>query len=163
MSIRGVFASAVACGVLYAAACSNPETERVKRTTQPTYDKETGRLTQLTYDRNKNGVIDTWTDMDGTRPLRSRIDTDEDGKIDRWEYYDDKGGLAKVGFSRRNDGKPDAWAYAGPNRKLKNGRAAMAVTAQMGTLTTSTSWSGVCAACNSCERPFWNAPTRRGR
>ena len=51
--------------------------------------------------------------MDGPRPLSSRIDRDEDGKIDRWEYYDDKGELTKVGFSRNDDGKADAWAFAG--------------------------------------------------
>jgi hypothetical protein len=50
--------------------------------------------------------------MDGNRPIRSRIDTNEDGRLDRWEYYDDKGTLAKVGFSRKSDGKPDAWAYS---------------------------------------------------
>ena len=100
-------------------SCSDPETARIKETTRPTYDKTTGKLTELTYDRNKNGTIDTWTDMDGTRPLRSRIDQDEDGKIDRWEYYDDKGGLLKVGFSRKNDGKADAWAFAGPDGKVQ--------------------------------------------
>jgi antitoxin component YwqK of YwqJK toxin-antitoxin module len=100
-------------------SCSDPETARIKETTRPTYDKTTGKLTELTYDRNKNGTIDTWTDMDGTKPLRSRIDQDEDGKIDRWEYYDDKGGLLKVGFSRKNDGKADAWAFAGPDGKVQ--------------------------------------------
>jgi hypothetical protein len=102
------------CLVLAAmvAACSDPDHERIRKTTLPTYDKKTGRLTELTYDRNGNGKIDTWTEMDGNRPVRSRIDLDEDGKIDRWEYYDGKGALVKVGFSRRNDGKPDAWAYA---------------------------------------------------
>ena len=100
------------------AACHDPETERIKKTTIPTYDTKTGKLTELTYDRNKNGRIDTWTDMNGTKPLRTRIDLDEDGKIDRWEYYDDKGGLVKVGFSRKHDGKVDGWAYAAPDGKL---------------------------------------------
>lgn len=96
-------------------ACSNPDAERVRKTTIPTYDTKTGRLTELTYDRNKNGIVDTWTDMDGNRPLRSRIDLDEDGKIDRWEYYDASGALVKVGFSRKHDGKVDAWAFSGPD------------------------------------------------
>ena len=56
--------------------------------------------------------------MDGTRPLRARIDRNEDGKLDRWEYYDEKGQLTKVGFSRSDDGKPDAWAFAGPDGKV---------------------------------------------
>ena len=72
-------------------------------------------MTELTYDANKNGTIDTWTDMDGARPLRSRIDRDEDVRIDRWEYYDETGALAKVCFSRRQNGKPDAWAFSGPD------------------------------------------------
>jgi hypothetical protein len=99
-------------------ACSDPETERIKKTTLPTYDSKTGRLAEFTYDNNKHGRIDTWTDMDGTRPLRSRMDLDEDGKIDRWEYYDDKGALTKVGFSRKKDGKVDAWAFARADGKV---------------------------------------------
>lgn len=111
--LAGTFLAALVC-----AACSNPQAERATRTTNPTYDSTTGKLIQLTYDRNKDGRIDTWIDMDGTRPLRARIDLDEDGKIDRWEYYDQSGKLTKVGFSRANNGTPDAWAYAGPDGKI---------------------------------------------
>jgi hypothetical protein len=100
------------------AACHDAERERLKATTKPTYDQATGRLKELTYDANKNGRIDTWTEMDGTRPLRARIDRNEDGRLDRWEYYDDKGQLAKVGFSRADDGRPDAWAFSGPDGKV---------------------------------------------
>jgi hypothetical protein len=98
--------------------CSDAERERLKSTTKPSYDNATGRLTELTFDANRNGRIDTWTEMDGSRPLRSRIDTDEDGRVDRWEYYDAAGTLAKVGFSRKSAGKPDAWAFS------TNGRTA---------------------------------------
>lgn len=98
--------------------CSDPEKARVKQTTKPTYDASSGKLTQLTFDRNKNGVIDTWTDMDGAKPLRSRIDLDEDGTLDRWEYYDAAGALVKVGFSRNHHGKPDAWAVAGSGGRI---------------------------------------------
>jgi len=118
MRVPRVLVCACVLAALSAAACGDPETERIKKTTLPTYDAKTGKLTELTYDKNKNGRIDTWTDMDGTKPLRSRIDLDEDGKIDRWEYYDDKGGLTKVGFSRKNDGKADAWAYSGADGKV---------------------------------------------
>ena len=51
-------------------ACTDAEKERLKRTTVPTYDPATGKLTQLTYDANRNGRVDTWTSMEGTRPLR---------------------------------------------------------------------------------------------
>jgi hypothetical protein len=56
--------------------------------------------------------------MDGNRPLRSRIDRNEDGRMDRWEYYDGSGRLIKVGFSRRDNGKPDAWAEPSPNGSI---------------------------------------------
>jgi hypothetical protein len=99
-------------------ACSGAESERLKATVQPTYDKTTGKLAELTSVANGNGRIDTWTAMDGTRPLRSRADRDEDGTLDRWEYYDASGVLVKVGFSRRNDGIPDAWAFSDSEGKL---------------------------------------------
>jgi antitoxin component YwqK of YwqJK toxin-antitoxin module len=108
----------VCAGLVALLACSDPDAQRARRTTLPTYDKKTGKLTELTYDRNKNGVIDTWTEMDGTKALQSRIDSDEDGKIDRWEYYDGQGTLAKVGFSRKNDGTVDAWAFSGADGQV---------------------------------------------
>lgn len=100
-------------------ACSDPEKEQLKKTTIPTYDKSTGRLKELTFDQNKNGTIDTWTEMDAARPVLTRMDRNEDGKLDRWEYYDNDGKLEKVGFSRKDDGKPDAWAFAGADGKIE--------------------------------------------
>lgn len=84
-----------------------------------TYDTNTGKLTELAYDSNHNGKIDTWTEMNGNRAIRTRIDRNEDGKIDRWEYYDDRSKLVKVGFSRSDTGKPDAWAFAGDDGKTR--------------------------------------------
>ena len=100
------------------AACSNPESQRLENTTKASYDPASGRLKELTYDANKNGRIDTWTEMDGARPVRARIDRDEDGRLDRWEYYGEKGELTKVGFSRAGTGVPDAWAFAGPDGRI---------------------------------------------
>jgi hypothetical protein len=101
-----------------ASGCADPEKERLRETTRPTYDKTTGRLKELTFDANKNRRIDTWTEMDGTRPILTRIDANEDGRLDRWEYYDEQGQLQKVGFSRKDDGKPDAWAFAGADGRV---------------------------------------------
>lgn len=110
-----------ACAVILtvAAGCSNSERAREKQGITPTYDKTTGKLKELTYDSNHNGRVDTWTAMDGARPLLSRIDRNEDGKIDRWEYYGDQGQLVKVGFSRKDDGVPDAWAFSGPDGRIE--------------------------------------------
>ena len=110
--------STIAVALLVCSSCSDPERDRLKATTQATYDEASGRLKELTYDANRNGRIDTWTEMDGSRPVRSRLDRDEDGRIDRWEYYDAAGRLVKVGFSRRNTGQPDAWAEPGPEGRI---------------------------------------------
>ena len=117
--MKAVIACAVAVAAICVTDCSNPERERIKRTTLPTYDKETRRLIELTYDRDENGTVDTWTDMDGSRILRSRSDLDEDGTLDRWEYYDDRGALTKVGFSRAHDGREDAWAFASSDGQVE--------------------------------------------
>jgi hypothetical protein len=99
-------------------ACGDRAKEQETSRVHPTYDKATGRLKELAYDRNGNGRADTWTEMDGTRALRSRVDLNEDGKIDRWEEYNESGGLAKVGFSRSDNGKADAWAVSGADGKV---------------------------------------------
>jgi hypothetical protein len=108
----------VVAGVMLS-ACADAAKERLKETTRPTYDHVTGRLRELTFDANANGRVDTWTDMDGAKPLRSRIDRNEDGKIDRWEHYGADGRLAKIGFSRNDGGKPDAWAFSGSDGKVQ--------------------------------------------
>jgi hypothetical protein len=100
---------------LAGAACAEPTRVPI----EPVYDSATGRLTQLAHDTNHNGVPDTWTEMDGTRPRGTRADGNEDGRIDRWEYYDPWGTLVKVGFSRKDDGKPDGWAYSRADGSLE--------------------------------------------
>jgi hypothetical protein len=99
--------------------CGLSSRKRSNASVQPTYDKVTGKLKELAYDSNGNGRVDTWTEMNGAVPLRSRIDKNEDGKIDRWEEYDANGGLVKVGFSRSDNGKPDAWVFSGPDGTVR--------------------------------------------
>ena len=104
----------VGATMLYAlavAACGAGGNKQI----QSVYDPKTGKLQLLKYDSNNNGKPDIFTYMDGSRVLRVEIDQDEDGKIDRWEYYDDKQKVIKVGFSRANDGKEDAWSFTGPD------------------------------------------------
>lgn len=111
-----------ACLIVLAAlsipACAGSIHQPYDAAIQPTYDESTGRLRELAYDANGDGRTDTWVDMDGTRALESRVDLDGDGRIDRWEHYDEAGTLARVGFSRRNDGRADAWACPGPDGRL---------------------------------------------
>ena len=68
--------------------CSSPAAQPAgdNRTT-PVYNKANGRLEQLVSDRDGDGTRDTVAYMDGTRIARVEIDRDNNGKVDRWEYY----------------------------------------------------------------------------
>jgi len=94
-----------------ALGCGSPS--EAQTDVQAVYDQETGRLRELNYDSNKNGKTDSIGYMDGTRVLRVEVDKDEDGKVDRWEYYGADQKLEKVGLSRANDGTVDQWVYQG--------------------------------------------------
>ena len=94
-------------------ACESRDAAEARNRIQAVYDRDTGKLTLLKYDSNGNGKPDTFSYMDGPRVVRIEIDQDEDGKIDRWEYYGPDRRLEKVGFSRANDGKVDSWSYTG--------------------------------------------------
>jgi hypothetical protein len=65
----------------------------------------------LKYDSNGDGKFDTFSYMDGATLLRIEIDQNEDGKIDRWEYYGPGRVLERVGFSRAQNGVEDGWQY----------------------------------------------------
>jgi hypothetical protein len=106
-------------GLSFTGVCACNGAAKHTATIRPSYDKATGQLKELAYDANGNGRVDTWTDMNGSRPLRSRVDINEDGKIDRWEEYDENGGLTKVGFSRTDNGKPDAWVFSGADGRVR--------------------------------------------
>src|SRR5258708_10166863 len=99
--------SLVVCCAIPLACNSTPDPRltnfRVQRgNVTAQYDDKTGRLKRLELASKKNGKIDTWTYMDGTRIDRIEIDRDGDGNIDRWEYYFDNQ-LSRVGRSTRRD------------------------------------------------------------
>jgi hypothetical protein len=71
--------------VALAPACRAPEPTTGKVT--PIYNAKTGRLEELTLDRNGDGRIDTWALMDGAHLRSIQIDRHGTGKPDRWEYY----------------------------------------------------------------------------
>jgi hypothetical protein len=108
---RGREAAIILLFALVLAACQNG---KGNKQIEPVYDK-TGKLQLLKYDSKNTGKFDTFSYMDGARFVRIEFDQDGDGKIDRWEYYDDAQKLWKIGVSRANDGKEDAWSYPGPD------------------------------------------------
>lgn len=104
----------IATVVVLTTACTRPSGEPPAAT----YDPGTGRLQTLTADANKNGRNDTVSYMDGTRILRIELDLDENGHVERWDFYGREGSLEKVGFSRQNDGVMDAQAFYAPEGTL---------------------------------------------
>ena len=96
-------------------SCGGSQVPKADASIQPVYDPATGRLQQLRLDSDKNGTVDTVSYMDGTRLIRIEVDKDEDGRVERWEYYGPERRLERVGFSRANDGKEDAWSFSGPD------------------------------------------------
>ncbi len=99
--------SGVLIAALLAAACS----KAAGRAPAAAYDARTGKLTTLSVDTNRNGNVDAVSHMDGTRILRIEVDQDENGQVDRWDFYGPDKKLERVGFSRENDGVMDAVAY----------------------------------------------------
>jgi len=92
---------------LLAANCS----KAAGRAPAASYDSKTGKLSTLSVDTNRNGKVDTVSHMDGARILRIEVDQNEDGQIDRWDFYGADRKLERVGFSRQNDGLMDAVAF----------------------------------------------------
>jgi hypothetical protein len=114
--VRPVFVAAIfLASSLVLSSCGDSTSPQLDSGIQPVYDPATGRLQQLRLDSDKNGTVETVSYMDGTRLIRIEVDKDEDGRVERWEYYGPERQLEKVGFSRANDGKEDAWSFNGPD------------------------------------------------
>jgi hypothetical protein len=88
-----------------AAACAAGDRPRAL------YDPDSGRLQRLEHDVNGNGRNDAVGVMDGTQVRRQELDLDENGHVDRWDFYGAGNVLEKIGFSRQNDGVLDAYAF----------------------------------------------------
>jgi hypothetical protein len=109
--LSAAFAATTAGCTGAAAPAPTPKELRIPKRVKAIYNEQTNRLEQLMYDSNLNGTLDAWGHMDATRVLWVEIDQDEDGVIERWEYYGPDQKLVKVGYSTTNDGKVNAWAY----------------------------------------------------
>jgi hypothetical protein len=75
-----------------------------------------GRLQRIEYDSNGDGKPDHIAFHDGEKsPHLLEVDEDFDSHIDRWEEYDPRGVLTRVGLSRRGSDRPDFWIVPGPD------------------------------------------------
>jgi hypothetical protein len=102
------------------AGCRQPARPKGTVSVVPTYDQATGKLQQITFDRNHDSRPDAWLFMDGTRPVRADLDENYDGAVDRWEHYRaeasmaepgrlPRGELVKAELSTRFDGHISRW------------------------------------------------------
>ena len=82
------------------------------------YHHETGRLQRLAFDSNDDGRNDATGILDGAQVRHIELDTNGNGRVDRWEFYDADGGASKVGLSRQDDGVMDAVAVYGRDQRL---------------------------------------------
>jgi hypothetical protein len=74
---------------------------------QVLYDAK-GRIQRLLQDANHDGVADAqvlyWPNG---KPRAGEIDTDGNGRVDRWETFDTEGKLTRVAATRDEPTKPD--------------------------------------------------------
>lgn len=98
--------AAALCACLAAAACD--------RAPVPTaiYDEATRRLIRLDSDGDNDAKIEQRVYTDGNQLLRGEMDSDQDGRIDRWEYFGADGEVSVIGTSTLPDGVEDTWTWA---------------------------------------------------
>src|SRR6185503_13794420 len=89
--------TASACLFLHVACGANGN---ASPSVEAKYDQTTGKLSQLTMNVGRDGKPNVFSHMEGSKFVRIDVDLDENGVIDRWEYYSPDQKLEKVGISR---------------------------------------------------------------
>jgi hypothetical protein len=68
-------------------------------------------------------IAQVWEKLDGTGQPRTRMlyesgtlargefDTNGDGKVDQWLFYDAKGHLIRAEYDQNGDGRPEQWEH----------------------------------------------------
>jgi hypothetical protein len=93
---------AVAGALLSAGACAG-------RDAFPVYDQEGRMVRRIDYDTNRNGMVEARLYFRDGEAIRLEADSDEDGRVDRWEAYAAGGALQRLGTSSQRDGRADTW------------------------------------------------------
>ena len=115
-------AGAVTASVLFLVACGDPTlTARrqgfrlVEKGAYQSLYRSDGTIERVVHDPNGDGKADAIVLYAPTGTIRqAELDTDRDGTIDRWEYFE-SGTLVRVGSSRAKPGVPDYWERLGPD------------------------------------------------
>ena len=74
---------------------------------------------RLDVDTNGDGWIDIRTYARGSRVMRTEIDADRDGRIERWEYLAESHQLAKLGTASVAGGPEDTWTFPEANGEVR--------------------------------------------
>ena len=78
----------------------------------PVYDADTRQLVRLDWDTNGDARIDHRTYFVGAKAVRTEVDGNDDGHVDRWEYVNEAAVIMRVGTSSVDDGTEDTWTWA---------------------------------------------------
>ena len=107
-----------AYGMTLAAGLAFAETKRAGREAiqvaaetpaQPAADQPEGPPPKVVaVDTNKDGKPDRWEHYQGNEVSKIESDTNQDGTLDEWATFD-KGKVVKVEKDTDFDGKPDRW------------------------------------------------------
>jgi hypothetical protein len=97
--------------LLFSSCAQSPEKPEI----EVEYDERTGRLSRLTINKQSDGKPNIVGDIQESKFVKIEVDSNEDGKTDRWEYYGADEKLSRVGVSRANDGIEDAWVFRADN------------------------------------------------
>lgn len=113
------------------AACGQ---QTVPSNVVPQYNRDTGRLTSVQVDRDKDGKFEARAFMDGTRIQRIEIDDNADGKPDRWEYYGPAPSgsdsvILRAEEASETTGKICRWEYSRTARSLASMKTSMRMAA----------------------------------
>ena len=92
---------------------------------QALYD-EKGRILRLLQDANHDGVADAqvlyWPNG---QPRAGELDTDLDGRVDRWEMFGTDGRLTRIGLATRGGAAADVWARVDADGRVLSSEPAL--------------------------------------
>jgi hypothetical protein len=75
----------------------------------PVYDQDGRMVRRIDYDTDRDGKLEARLYFRDGEAIRLEADSDEDGRVDRWEGYAAGGALQRLGTSSRRDGRADTW------------------------------------------------------
>ncbi len=78
-----------------------------------------GVITRVESDTNGDGKIDEWVYYEEGIPVKGEKDINGDGKPDTTLYYDPKGIIIRAESDTNGDGKIDEWVYYEANKPVK--------------------------------------------